>query len=337
MDAKITKKRLSRMLSYDWIKILVLAAVLIFVWVLIFMMTATRITPAQQFTVYNYMNNESFMATGFEDFLGKAHSKGVFSYEVLETTTLDLAANKDYAATLLDSRIATYEGDVILVADAGNPALGYEEDEKTGEKIYKYSYAETFAMNYPYTLFDLDFENANGYFKQMENFLQTYYGADWKEGTLKKDVVEKKFRARVEDDKRFKKEAQIKAGIKDEEKRIEKYRDTLIRFYELLEKGYVSFVPVSIETEDGMIEGTYFINICPTEATADLARITGYYGDYYDEETGNWKMAYTAKDMCVGFLNVFGEDYDLNEGFQYEDLVFTVYMVDTFLDESKAS
>ena len=40
--------------------------------------------------------------------------------------------------------------------------------------------------------------------------------------------------------------------------------------------------------------------------------------------------------MCVGFLNIFGDDYDLDDGFQYEDLVFTVYMVDTYLDESKA-
>ena len=45
MDAKITKKRLNILLSYDWIKIILLAVAAILVWSLIFTMTATRVTP----------------------------------------------------------------------------------------------------------------------------------------------------------------------------------------------------------------------------------------------------------------------------------------------------
>ena len=62
MDAKITKLRLSRMLSYDWLKIIGAAAAVIIVWVLIFTMTATRITSAQTFTVHNYLGNISLTA-----------------------------------------------------------------------------------------------------------------------------------------------------------------------------------------------------------------------------------------------------------------------------------
>ena len=62
MDAKITKTRLSRLLSYDWLKIVGVIAGVILVWSLIFTMTATRITPAQQFHVLNYVGNYSWGA-----------------------------------------------------------------------------------------------------------------------------------------------------------------------------------------------------------------------------------------------------------------------------------
>ena len=54
MDAKITKKRLNIFLSYDWIKILLAAVAAILVWSLIFTTAATRVTQAQNFTIFNY-------------------------------------------------------------------------------------------------------------------------------------------------------------------------------------------------------------------------------------------------------------------------------------------
>ena len=74
MDAKITKLRLSRMLSYDWLKIVGTAVGVIIVWVLIFTMTATRITPAQTFTIANYLGNNA-MSTEFNKSVSKNCSK----------------------------------------------------------------------------------------------------------------------------------------------------------------------------------------------------------------------------------------------------------------------
>lgn len=54
MDAKITKKRLNILLSYDWIKIILVAVAMIVLWSLVFTMTATRVTNAQNFTIFNY-------------------------------------------------------------------------------------------------------------------------------------------------------------------------------------------------------------------------------------------------------------------------------------------
>ena len=80
MDAKITKQRLSHLLSYDWLKIVGLIAVAILVWSLIFTMTATRITAAQQFTVINYTGNAALTGREFSTTFQKFHRDGVFSY-----------------------------------------------------------------------------------------------------------------------------------------------------------------------------------------------------------------------------------------------------------------
>ena len=55
MDAKITKKRLAYMLSYDWIKLVLAIVAAIVVWVLVFTTSATRITNTQRFVVCNYL------------------------------------------------------------------------------------------------------------------------------------------------------------------------------------------------------------------------------------------------------------------------------------------
>ena len=78
MDAKITKERLNRILSYDWLKIVGLAVVAIIVWTLVFTTSATRITPAQQFTVINYFGNVSTLHTTLSTDVNKAFQDGTF-------------------------------------------------------------------------------------------------------------------------------------------------------------------------------------------------------------------------------------------------------------------
>ena len=84
MDAKITKERLSRMLSYDWLKIVGAAVAAIILWTLVFTVSATRITPSQQFTAISYFGNVSTINTKLSKSMTDAYSKDVFSYEVLE-------------------------------------------------------------------------------------------------------------------------------------------------------------------------------------------------------------------------------------------------------------
>ena len=76
MDSKITKKRLSLMLSYDWVKIILTIAGLIVVWAFIFSATSTKITAAQQFSVYNYRGNNN-LSREFYDNLEKGFKKTI--------------------------------------------------------------------------------------------------------------------------------------------------------------------------------------------------------------------------------------------------------------------
>ena len=265
MDAKITKTRLSRMLSYDWLKIIGVAAAVIFVWVLVFTMSATRITPEQQFTAMNYVGNITWGSTNkFSTLYNKAFNDGVFSYEVIELTTNDLTVAEDYAATLLESRVTTDEGDIMFVADIPDTDSAYQDSE--GKTQYKRSYLETFLARYRYYVFSLDMEDENSYFRQMEKYLDQYYGAKdgWKNPeNIDKEKIEEDFRARVKKDKRYKTEKSLVQGVKDDIERIEKYRDGLEKFYQYVAEGYITFTKTSYEEGETAFEGIYSINICP--------------------------------------------------------------------------
>ncbi len=324
MDAKITKKRLGHMLSYDWLKIVGTCVAAIVVWMLIFTMTATRITPAQQFTVMNYVGNTS-LGTKFQTSFDKAFNGGVFSHEVLELSTTDLTTSDSYAGTILEARLAVNEGDVIFVADAPDPDASYEEDGETKTRTY----FEEFVGSWYYRLARLDGED--GYFSEMEKYLNDYYYGDYRSETLNKELVESAFRARIKknNDKRYKTDAQIQAGLDGEYARFEKYRTALIDFYGYLEKGYVSFTSVTLQNAQGeAIVCDCGINLCPTEATAGLKELVAYT-EKVQTEDGTTKTNVTAKNMNVCFF-----DLEVEKGFEYESLLYVNYLIESYCTES---
>lgn len=327
MDAKITKKRLARLLSYDWIKIVALAIVAILVWYLIFTMTATRITPAQQFTVFNYRCNRTLTDTYYDSFDSALSGKNkIFSYEVIEGTTNDLTTAGEYASTLLEARTATEEGDVILIPNIPDGATA-TVDEATGETSYRYSYIETFLFSYFPHIYELKGEN--GYFAQLEKLLNEYYKGDYtNENNLDTEKVERVFlnRAEKNNDKRFKKQAKIEQGIRDEIERIKKYRAAYIEFNEYLTSGLVEFTDVKIvygEGENDYREGAYALNICPDETKAE--KLKDFFSYTTVEKDSNDEDVYkaTAQDMNVLFFDFDG----VEESFQYESLLYVNYLI----------
>ena len=83
MDAKITKKRLSDFLSYDWLKMVGIAVGFIVVWALVFTTTATRIIPSQSFGIYTYKG-----ALGGAGYIRYAEMEDL-SYEVIKIDAQD--------------------------------------------------------------------------------------------------------------------------------------------------------------------------------------------------------------------------------------------------------
>ena len=334
MDAKITKSRLSGMLSYDWLKIVLGAVALIFVWSLIFTMTATRITPAQQFTVFNYLGNCSFGSTNFNELYAKAFQENVFSYEVLEINDNDLTIDKSSAYTIMEARTATGEGDVIFVADVDNTDTKTEAED--GTVSYEYTYLETLVRRYGHCLYDLNPENENSFFGKMESYLNGFYQGDWtKKENLDKSAVEAQFRARVKKDKRYKTEKQRIQGVADDIDRIEKYRDALEDFYGYLEAGVVSFT-TTVFSDREQDENTYYpddgiysVNLCPNGQMEGLKKYVGYYEEVTDEN-GDTHYPITAANMNVAFFH-FNE---VEEGFQYESLLFVNFIIENSLAET---
>ncbi len=319
MDAKITKQRLAHLLSYDWIKIIAVAVAAIIVWMLVFSITATRITPAQQFSVINYYCN-NVLSDDYADAYKSAlygNSK-VFSYEVIEGDTHDLTVAGDDWPTILEARLTVEEGDVLFVPDIPDSTVS-GQDPETGEAV-TYSYLETFLMRgYLRHAYDVD-----EYFASLETFLNGYYGGDYEDGTLDESKAEADFRARIKrnKDKRFKKESQIEQGVRDEIARIQKYRDAYIEFQGYEKAGLVKYTYAKIvygEGENDFVEGNFGINLCPDENKMNkLKNYVSYRTVGVDEEGNEIQDFITAKDMNVVLLRFDG----VEKSFEYESLLF---------------
>ncbi len=330
MDAKITKKRLGEMLSYDWLKIVGSAAALIFVWILVFTMTATRIQPSQQFIVANYMGNVS-VTSNLSNALNGDLENGKFSHEVLEVETVDLAISQDTAYQLLEARIATEELDLMFVSQEGDPNTAYQAQAEDGSyyDAYRRSYLESFVGSRSYAL-----HNVGAYLTQLESFLKSYYTDYTNPATLNVQKVESDFRARVQasKDKRYKKEAQIQKGVEGEKDRLEKYRAAYLTFQGYLLSGVVELVPltyVSDETGEVIFENVpYAINICPTGApqAQKLSSLVGYTSSYVDEN-GQTQTTVSAENMCVCLFNLS----DDGEIFRYEALIYVTNLLHSVL------
>ena len=326
MDAKITKKRLSQLLSYDWLKIILTAIAAIVVWELAFTTTATRILPSQNFGVYSYIGS-----TGTTRFSNYANLKNEFSYEVIEGSAQDISTGGDqYAFQIMEARLSTDEADVLLVADTTGGYIQYVTPE--GETKTVETYLQDFMYRYYNYAYRLDGED--GYLAQMENYLNSYYNGNYLAGVLNEEKVEADFRARAKanKDKRYKKESAIQQGVKDEKARFALYRQNLIDFNNYLSAGYISLTEstlhFSYEGKTNTVTGCFSINLCPNEALMGNLKRDIYYV-VTDEESGKTKTS--ALNMNL----VIVHDQKTEEGFQFERLGFVNYLVKTHLTVSE--
>ncbi len=336
MDAKITKQRLKRLFSYEWVKIIAIAVALIFAWVMIFELTETRIKPSQRFTVFNHMQNKS-IDPRLADKIQGAFDEGVFSTEVMEMTYQDLATAGMYAHQTIEMFLGVSDGDILLAPNTPNTESGTVDKDNDGEAdkdangntIYQYTYAESVINPYRKYMTDLNPQTPGSYFYELEQYLNRFYDNGWEDKTsINTAAIEREFRARVQRtrDKRYRNEKLLSGAIPDEIERIEKYRDAYERLCGWLEDGLICFnAPTHTDgaPEKGVpaYDGIVSLNLCPDESR--MKNLKAYYSyPVYNEE--NKLNGYSAKDMSV----VFFYNPEQEKTFEYESLLYVVWLVE---------
>lgn len=300
MDARITKERLSNLLSYDWLKMIICAVAAILALAVFFTTVRTTPTEAQTYTVYSWTDlNTGDDAVELQDSL----KKGVFSYEILKVQAESFQGNT-YSEAAFTARRAVMEGDCMFLSDA--PV--YEED---GTTVKEPSALQDFLTRYPGIVLD-----TKKYFDDCEAYLNGFYGGNWKEGTLDTGKAEESFRARNTGDKRYKNQKSILAGIEDEKARIEKLREDMIFVQDCFESGLFSHATGTDE-----INGEFSCAI--RVGGAGMSGITRLF-NYTAERNGNKET--TSETLSLVIFDNGTHNGDMN----YESVSFLRYLVKTY-------
>ncbi len=334
MDAKITKTRLKTMLSYDWLKIVGAIAAAIFVWVMAFTMTATKIVSSQKFGVCSYMGNVpvgTVLGNNLEKNVGLHLQNGKFTHETLEVEVVDLASAQDAANSLLQSRVYVNEFDVMFISTENDVNTAYQA-EGSEDVLYERTYLESFLYGYYNKLHYVSRTDEKGYFKKLEGYLNRYYTNGYlDESVLDTDKIEEDFRARAKGDKRYKTEKEIRKGVEGDIARVKTYRAALVAFDGYLADGTVKITNSSLTDRNGEEvfkdgKGEYSINICPNEeGSKQLSKYVAYQTTYTDE-SGKTQKKTTAKDMQICLFNTNERDVHAFEGLVY----LTNFLADVF-------
>lgn len=297
MDAKITKKRLGHQLSYDWIKIAgtcILAVVLLLV---LFTTIATRPTAGQTFDFYTFYN--VFFHSDELGTLDDLKRGGALSFDIQQLNTYEVTST-GYEEMVLSTRFAAGEGDVLVAADVGDV---YAEDgsgtltDLSGLKEFLYTYRGNcmWLGTDGQPLNDPQYGAVgSNYFADCAAYLDGYFpGAGYSAAVAKgaadldtsaaldEKAAEAGFRSRMQGDKRFKTEEQIKEGIKDEYDRLENLRDAFVKVWKSVKTNgavRVNEMTFSVDTDgDGTAETynwSYSFDISGLENIHNLL----YYG-----------------------------------------------------------
>ena len=325
MDNKITKSRLTNLLSYDWLKICAVIVAVCFVWVLAYTMGAPRASVGQVFGLLTYAPDFEVAKSGAE-LLGDAKTHGAFSYDILDFNTRDMP--KDYYSTLMMAADSVQEGDVFVTSDFAESIEKHESNMRN------------FIDGYYGKVYDIDslVKGAKEYARKngiVQNADGTY-GCD-------KRITDSLFSSRMEKDPRFrdKKSQKYADGQKNEYERIIAVWNNACKVEKLLEdhpelridyRPYTQILESMSEEErvksnyykiwEGQSEHTYGLNL--GKLTGGANNITDLYARTITPEDGEPYLSADGIALCVF-------DYAAYQPhLQYESLGYIVYMAETY-------
>lgn len=194
MDNRITKKRLSNFLSYEWILMIVVIFLAIATMELMYSVTSTRITAGQFFKYYLDKNLSSDVADFYLSLNYEPGKNGkTFSYDVLKVGMESLTVSDE----VLTARLSVQEGDVIFTDTT---------EEENGS-----SRAKQIVDGFP--IMPLD---------DLLSKAKEYIAGFTVGGELSEELIRTHFDERMRKDNRFRTEEQKEAGRILETERIQK-------------------------------------------------------------------------------------------------------------------
>ena len=250
MDNKITKKRLSNFLAYEWILIIVISVLAVFCWEVVYSLASVRISTGQAFDYYYDTTVDSTNDTAFKNLFGFEKDGNVFSYDLLEFRSEKLSSDFNVLAMRLGSHI----GDAIITSTT------VKEDAPEGTV----SNAQNIINNHPVYTVDQLLADAETYLKK---FLKD--GVSGADAHLVADNLDNQ---KMEDNfKRLSGDNRTRAGLitkADEVKRIKDLCNEVKDFKYLTENCdifYTAKVPVKEGEQD--IGATARYGLAPEKLT----------------------------------------------------------------------
>ena len=324
MDARITKQRLGNLLSYDWLKMLVTIAIFVFLVVLLFTMTATRVTNAQTFTVYAY--NGLSAGKRFNTLAGTLKDDHILSYDTLETEAELFTDESRY--DMLSLRRSTGAGDVMFISDVWTYKTDddgnlLDEDGKIVDSTEDAAVETTSAL-YSIAMGAAASSLEEGYgsvydtrffMQACGEYLVSFFGEDLENNnTPDEAAVRASFLERNSGDKRYKNDEAREKGIADERQRLIDLKDDYLFVRDLFDRGVYSHTVYEGTNDDGeTYEMALGINVGGLGGISDLVCCN-------DAGSG----AVTGKLDVVFFFN--GEQ----NGMLYESVTFLRYLYEEY-------
>ncbi len=293
MDNRITKKRLSNFLAYEWILILVIAVLAIFGWELVYSFAEVNVTYAQTFKYFYDTNMNISNDQAFQNLFRFETEESVFSFDILKFS----AEKLDDSANMLGMRLGVHDGDALITSTS------VAENAPDGT-ISKAQY--NIDNNPVYKMDDL--------LTDAEDYLKGFLPDGSNESALIfNNLDEQKIKANF---KRLSKDNRKRAGLiseQDEVNRIKMLCKDVTDFKYLLENHpeifYVAKVPVRDGEQDTGATAKY--GLLPEKLTGGVKSSSSFF-------RANDSASATAKDTVVLIFDMSKHQPHL----QYETIAF---------------
>ena len=331
MDIKITKKRLSNLISYDFLKIILACVAVIVVWSLLFTTLGTIITEGQQFypVVFEGVNGYSDGNFKLLETLKKEGSASdggsALSFDVLETSVTEIISAGSYSASyMLTVRLSAGEGDVIIIG-GGNE----EYDEESGNM------SDLLSLVSNRTLCSIDKLLDSAYIYTVKNgfISETENGYEVDREKIKDFFITQRIPSARNYRRTYVDEKTISDGVENEIKRIEQIYLNYLAIKKAIENAkergedFLWYAkPVYIDGDNTVYgeENAYGIDIAKlvrskADGEEDIKKLW-----YTFDENGNTTIA----GLVFGVIDRFSEQSDL----QYETLGALSYIIRTYSD-----